>query len=223
MKKLHLVISACCIALLPFSSCNRNASENKTQASDSQELAESGISSKHLAVDILESKIYWKGSMPLNSHHGTLGLKEGNLYINGTQLESGNFIIDMNTIFCEDLKDPKMSEKLIGHLQSPDFFDVGKYPEGRFAITKVEDFATDSTTHRINGNLYLKGVEKNISFTAKITKEGEIYKAVAGPFTIDRTQWGVNYKSKNIFKDLQDSFIKDEIEIRLLILAKEAK
>ena len=40
-----------------------------------------------------------------------------------------------------------------------------------------------------------------------------------GYFTIDRTQWGVNYGSKTSFKDLKDSFINDDMEVTITIVA----
>ena len=58
---------------------------------------------------------------------------------------------------------------------------------------------------------------------AKITKEGDAYKAVTVPFTIDRTQWNVQYGSKSIFADLKDKFIDDNIELQITIIAKAAK
>ena len=41
-------------------------------------------------------------------------------------------------------------------------------------------------------------------------------------FIIDRTQWGVNYGSKSIFDDLGDKFINDDMELKILILAKKS-
>ena len=66
----------------------------------------------------------------------------------------------------------------------------------------------------------MKDIEKNITFGAKITKDGDIYKAVTVPFTIDRTQWKVEYGSKTIFADLKDKIIQDEIELQITIVAR---
>jgi ABC-type Fe3+/spermidine/putrescine transport system ATPase subunit len=66
----------------------------------------------------------------------------------------------MNKILCEDLTDAKMNEQLVGHLKNADFFDVAKYPEGKFTITTVEKLNDGVNTHRISGNLELKGVSK---------------------------------------------------------------
>lgn len=217
MKSYLLVLSV----LLFAASCS-NSPKNKIEGTDSQAIA-SG-SGQELVVDTQASSIHWIGTKPGGSHHGTIGIKEGNLAINGTELVSGSFTIDMNAIVDEDLTDQKMNEMLVTHLKSADFFDVEKYATSNFAITKVEAVTgNDSITHRISGNLKMKDVEKNITFDAKITKEGDDYKAVTVPFTIDRTQWNVQYGSKSIFADLKDKFIDDNIELQITIIAKAAK
>ena len=205
------------VALFIATSCS-SKSGNKVDASDAKE-ATANVGSQKLVVDTLASTVAWKGYKPGGSHHGTLGIKQGELSVENGELVSGTFTLDMNKILCEDLTDAKMNEQLVGHLKSADFFDVAKYPEGKFTITTVEKLNDGVNSHRISGNLELKGVSKNITFDANVTNEGTIYKATTATFTIDRTQWGVNYGSKNIFKDLKDSFINDDMEVTITIVA----
>ena len=214
MKAYYLLAA---VALFIATSCS-SKSGNKVDASDAKE-ATANVGSQKLVVDTLASTLAWKGYKPGGSHHGTLGIKQGELSIENGELVSGTFTLDMNKILCEDLTDAKMNEQLVGHLKSADFFDVAKYPEGKFTITTVEKLNDGVNTHRISGNLELKGVSKNITFDANVTNEGTIYKATTATFTIDRTQWGVNYGSKNIFKDLKDSFINDDMEVTITIVA----
>lgn len=216
MKSYLLVLSILLLAV----SCS-NSPKNKIEGTDSQAIADG--SGQQLTVDTQASSIHWVGTKPGGSHHGTIAIKEGNLAINGTEVASGSFTIDMNAIVDEDLTDKKMNDMLVTHLKSADFFDVAKYPTSSFTITKVEAVSgNDSITHRISGNLKMKDAEKNITFDAKITKEGDAYKAVTVPFTIDRTQWNVQYGSKSIFADLKDKFIDDNIELQITIIAKAA-
>ncbi len=214
MKAYYLLAA---VALFIATSCS-SKSGNKVDASDAKE-ATANVGSQKLVVDTLASTVAWKGYKPGGSHHGTLGIKQGELSVENGELVSGTFTLDMNKILCEDLTDAKMNEQLVGHLKSADFFDVAKYPEGKFTITTVEKLNDGVNTHRISGNLELKGVSKNITFDAKVTNEGTSYKATTATFTIDRTQWGVNYGSKNIFKDLKDSFINDDMEVTITIVA----
>ena len=39
-------------------------------------------------------------------------------------------------------------------------------------------------------------------------------------FSINRTEWGIVYKSKNVFKEIGDKFINDEIVLKLKLEAK---
>lgn len=217
MKTYLLALSVLLFAV----SCGNNP-KNKIEGTDSQAVAVGA--GENLTVDTQASSIKWVGSKPGGDHHGTIGIKEGNLTINGESVASGAFIIDMNSIKNEDLTDGKMNDMLVNHLKSVDFFDVATYPESSFAITKVEPVsANDSISHMISGNLRMKDVEKNITFGAKITKEGDTYKAVTVPFTIDRTQWNVKYGSKSLFAELKDNIVNDNIELQITIVAKATK
>lgn len=207
------------VALFIATSCG-NASKNKVEAGESQAVASgNGI---ELKIDAQASSIEWIGSKPGGSHNGTIALKDGSLTIDGENVTAGLFTIDMNAITCTDITDANANQKLIDHLRNSDFFDTAKFPESTFSITSIEKAAeTDSFTHVVSGNLKMKGIEKNISFGASITKEDGKYKAVTVPFTIDRTQWNVQYGSKSIFADLKDKFINDEINLQITIVATE--
>lgn len=218
MKTNYFLITLSLIFAL--SSCNSKAPQNAVNATDSQKIEQSAEGQK-LVVDTQNSKILWEGFSPGGSHHGTLGIKSGELFIDGRDLISGTFILDMNNITNEDLTVDQGRDKLIEHLKSPDFFDVQKYPEGKFTITKAEKLtAMDESRYMISGNLELKDIEKNISFNANIAKDGDVYKAQTDTFSINRTQWNINYASKNIFKDLKDKFINDDMEVSITIVAK---
>lgn len=126
----------------------------------------------------------------------------------------------MNSIQNTDMDEGKMRDQLVAHLKSEDFFDVSKYPTATFDITSANKL--DSNNYMIEGNLKMKDVTKNISFEVQITKnEKGVYTAVSNVFVINRTEWNVNYGSKNVFKDLKDAVIKDDVEIKLAISAHE--
>ncbi|NDW09761.1 YceI family protein [Dysgonomonas sp. 520] len=197
-----------------------NTGRNKVDGTDAQAAATG--EGQVLVVDTTASVIRWTGFKPGGSHSGIIKISEGTLTVNGEEATAGSFTIDMNSIVNEDLTDAKMNKMLVDHLKSEDFFEVAKYPQSKFTITKIEKSATpsDSVNYTISGNLKMKDVEKNISFGAKINKEGEIYKAVSVPFSIDRTQWNVKYGSKSLFSELKDNFINDDIELQITIEAK---
>lgn len=204
--------------ILVVAACGGKKSSDAIETSEAKEAA--AAEGQSLVVDLAASTVNWKGFKPAGSHHGIVAFKSGELYIDGGQLKSGAFVIDMNSINVQDINSENGKEQLEGHLKSADFFDVEKYPEGKFTITGVEELSGSEYTHRISGNLELKEAVKNISFDTTISKDGDTYTAQTATFTIDRTQWGVNYASKNIFKDLKDSFINDDMEISITLVAK---
>ena len=53
-------------------------------------------------------------------------------------VESGSFVIDMNSISGTDLEAGKGKADLEGHLKNEDFFDVTKFPTAKFVITSSE-------------------------------------------------------------------------------------
>lgn len=216
MKTYNYIIALALILIV--SACGGKKSSEAIETSAEKEVATA--QGQRLAVDLTASAINWKGFKPGGSHHGVLGIKSGELFIDGDKLKSGTFVLDMNAINVQDINAENGKDKLEGHLKSADFFDVEKYPEGKFTITDVEELSDSEFTHKISGNLELKEAVKNISYNAAITKEGDTYTAKTATFTIDRTQWGVNYGSKNIFKDLKDSFINDDMEISITLVAK---
>ena len=71
-------------------------------------------------------------------------------------------------------------------------------------------------------HLTLKGIKKNISFPATISSNDSETTITSDVFTINRTEWGVNYGSKSVFENLGDKFINDDIEIKVSLKAKKA-
>lgn len=211
MKKLLFVA----IAASALASCN-NSSENKAETTEKQTAA--SATGTVYTVDS-SSSVEWTGAKPGGKHTGTFKIKEGSLNVGDSGLTGGTFLIDVASVNNIDLAaDAENKGKLEGHLKSPDFFDVAKYPVAKFEITSVEkntDTAKRELTHIIKGNLTLKDSTKNISFPAKITTDAKSVSAAAD-FSIDRTQWGMSYKGPN---NPQDWVISKEVGIKLNITA----
>src|SRR3712207_3003674 len=195
MKKIFLMVALAGTAFL--ASCG-NSQKADTVATEAQ-TAVAGKDS--ILIDTLNSTIQWRGFKPGGEHYGTIALKSGALYVENNQVVGGNFVIDMNAIHCQDLTAETGKDQLEGHLKSADFFNVAQYPEATFNITNVAEQVSDSTTHAISGNLTMLGVEKNITFGAKIDLAAGTGNSVK--FTIDRTQWGIQYKSKSVLAELK--------------------
>lgn len=206
------------VLTIGLASCGGANKDKKVELADAKEVA---TETKHnLSVDIETSRVNWIGYKLGGNHAGTIKLQSGAMSIDGDKLLSGSFVIDMNAIENTDMEAGKMRDQLIGHLKSEDFFDVAKYPTAKFEITSAKKL--DANNYQIEGNLTMKETTKNITFEAQIDKdENNVYTATTNTFVINRTDWGVNYGSKNIFKDLKDAVILDDVEIKLTISAKE--
>ena len=125
----------------------------------------------------------------------------------------------MKSISCLDLEAGKGKEKLEAHLNNEDFFEVDKFPTAKFVVTSSE---VKGEKTEITGNFTLKGITKSITIPASIyeAEDGSL-SLKSDVFSIDRTEFGVTYKSKKIDAALKDKFIKDLIEICFDIKAKK--
>ena len=203
-------------AVVLLAACNNSSDAEKATTTESQAVqTATGVS---YTVDSSITTIIWTGFKPTGQHTGTFKVSEGELLINDNTLTGGSFTIDIRTLANQDLiQDPENKGKLEGHLKSPDFFDVQKFPTAKFQITSVEAYAADSSsrlkdaTHLVKGNLTLKDSTKNISFPAKLTVDANTASAYAD-FNIDRTLWGMNYKGP---ENPQDWVIRKEVNIKL--------
>lgn len=211
MKNIFLMLAV----VSALTACN-SKNENKATTSDSVQAA--ATDGTAYTVDS-SSTVTWAGSKPTGTHTGTFRLKEGTLSVKDNQLSGGSFLIDIASINNQDLvKDAESKGKLEGHLKSPDFFDVAKYPTAKFEITSVEkntDTAKKEMTHIVKGNLTLKDSTKNVTFPARITVDAQTVSAAAD-FSIDRTDWGMSYKGPN---NPQDWVISKTVGIKINITA----
>lgn len=217
-----LVLFLICGTIITSTSCKKAEGEKATVAEAAEVAVTSG---KTLAVDLSSSVINWEGAKPSGTHTGTMNLSEGSIAMEGNDLTGGSFTIDMNSITNTDMEgDSKtnLENHLKGFAEGKEdhFFDVAKHPTGKFEITKVSKVTGDETaTHLIYGNLTLKGITKEVGFKALIGIGTERIEVTTPPFTIDRTQWGVNYGSKTVFDDLGDKFVNDEVGLTITLKA----
>ena len=172
----------------------------------------------NIKVNTKSSTVKWLGSKITESHSGTINIKSGNLLINNGRLSGGNFVIDMTSIVNTDIESEKGRKSIERHLKNEDFFDVDKYKTSSLRITKVN--LLEDNHYKLEADLTIKGITHSISFLADIKIKGNAFLATAN-IKIDRTKWGVTYKSGNVFKDLGDKAILDEIEFDIFLLSEK--
>ena len=168
-------------------------------------------------VNTKNSKLIWTGSKPTGSHTGTIDIVSGFLTFDHGNFVGGTFSIDMQSLATNDMSE-ESNKKLDRHLKNEDFFDVEKFSDANLKITKV--FKIDDRNYSVLADLTMKGITNPISFEAEVTGSGNSFVAAA-KFTIDRTKWGVEYKSGNIFKNLGDKIIYDDIEFDVFLISNK--
>lgn len=172
-------------------------------------------------VDAGASTITWKATKKMGSgHNGTVGVKDGTVDVSPkNEVAAATVVADMTKIQDLDMaSSPKDQAKLVGHLSSPDFFDIAKNPTATFKLSNISKRASGYVA---KGELTFVGktnpVEFPVSFKVdKGTATGE------GTIKLDRTKWGLKYGSGNFFKELTaDKVINDEFEIGFKVVAKK--
>ncbi|HSJ12714.1 MAG TPA: YceI family protein, partial [Gillisia sp.] len=151
-------------------------------------------------------------------------IAEGTFHANDSIVESGTFVIDMASINVTDLEgDDKanLEHHLKGTVEGKegDFFNINEFPQAKFEVTGISQVNGQSM---LQGNLTMKGETKNVEFPVNIDLNGEEIVLTSETFTIDRTKWNINFKSKSVFDSLGDNFINDEIELTIKVVATRA-
>ncbi len=192
---------AALLALLACEDPAKNKAKAVTGAAKSESVAAPAGEARDYRFDQAGSKVGWIGSKVTGKHEGSFGSFRGVVHVVDGNPEKSSVTVDIDTAsLATD------NEKLAGHLRSPDFFDVAKYPNATFASTEVHG-------NTVTGNLTLHGVTKAITFPATIKIAGDDV-AVDSEFAINRKDFGLTYPGK------PDDLIRDDVVIELAIRAK---
>ena len=203
-------------------SCGGNSTEGvEVDAADATDVAAPVGQATVYNVQPEASSIAWTGGKLVggDEHTGTLSITEGRLAVQGDDITAGDFTVDMNSLTVTDLDENSGKSKLEGHLKNEDFFESNTYPTSTFEITRVEPVTGEpGVTHRLTGNLTMKGVAKEVTIPANVTVTGDRITANTPAFEIDRQQWGIQYGSGALGL-AQDKIIKDEMVLEIDLVA----
>jgi polyisoprenoid-binding protein YceI len=151
----------------------------------------------------------------ISTVRGEFGALSGTIEYDGKTLESikVDATIDATTIDTR-------SEKRDGHLKSPDFFDVAKYPTITFKSKRV--VPGTGGAFRLVGDLTLRGVTKEV--TLEVTAPSQVVKGMRGESRvaasastkINRQDFGVKW---NASLDGGGVVVSDTVSITLDIEA----
>jgi polyisoprenoid-binding protein YceI len=179
---------------------------NKTKATVGEATSEKNAprqGGETLPISPENSKIDFVAAKVTRSHNGSFKRFSGTVdLLNSDPLQS------VVSIAIETASIETDEPDLTKHLQTPDFFDVAKYPKANFVSTKIEPGAANGATHSITGNFDLHGVKKSISFPATI-QVSPAGLSVNAEFAINRKDFNLNYPGK------ADDLIRDGVVIKL--------
>lgn len=210
----HLTITMLIlVALLTFGCANPAA--NKPKATIANAAPESDAAkpanAETLVISPENSKVEFVAAKVTRSHNGSFKQFAGAIDLVKNSVEASRVTIDIqtNSVVTDE-------DGLTKHLQTPDFFDVAKFPKATFTSTKIEANSAGGATHSVTGNFELHGIKKSIAFPATITVAPDSV-SVNAEFAINRKDFGLVYPGK------ADDLIRDGVVIRLAIKVPRAK
>ena len=201
MKSTLIPVAAFAVAL---ASCE-NPADNTADAAVKEAVEPAASATQGVRYVLAPtSTIGFVGSKVTGSHEGGFKTLSGHFNVDADdEVSGGTIVIDMDSTWSD-------ADKLTEHLKSADFFDVPNHKESTFTVTSVEK--TGEGAYNVSGNLKLRGTEKNITFPATATKDGDTVKVTA-EFDIKRKDWGIVYAGK------ADDLIRDEVVIKFDLTA----
>jgi polyisoprenoid-binding protein YceI len=111
------------------------------------------------------------------------------------------------------------NEQRDGHLRSPDFLDVEKYPELVFKSTRAE--VVDEDTYRLHGDLTVRGQSRPVTLEldfqgASPDPFGNQRAGFEGRATINRKDWGLTW---NVAIEGGGILVGDKVKLELDVSA----
>jgi polyisoprenoid-binding protein YceI len=210
-----LLLSILAVALLTFACADPAA--NKTKATVGNAAPESAAAkpanAETLPISTENSKVEFVAAKVTRSHNGSFKKFSGTIDLVNNKPEDSRVSIDIEANSVET-DEPDLTK----HLQTPDFFDVAKYPKATFDSTKIEPGSNDlgRQSYMVTGNFELHGIKKAITFPATIQIANDKV-TVSAEFSINRKDWNLTYPGK------ADDLIRDGVVIKLNVSAPRKK
>lgn len=225
--------------------CGPGKQGEDAEVSEAKEVEEVEASTEYtIATDA--STVGWIGSKPTGKHNGTIPITGGTIATEDGAIVGGTIELSVADIKNDDLaENADMQKKLLDHLKSADFFHADSFPTAQFVITSVteyteadkpqgkeqfdtenkpvsaDQFMVEAPTHKITGNLTMRGKTLSISFPASVMmEEGKVM--AKAKFNIDRTNWGLMYGDEaSVVDKAKDKFIYNTVNVSFDITANE--
>ena len=201
---------------LPLAACNDSVGDAPEATTESVAPADAdaplAFTGTALPIVATDSTVTWIGAKLTGNHLGGFRDVSGSVYVDGAAVTGADVRIDATSIYSDN-------DRLTGHLQSEDFFEVETYPEARFQTNTLRPVAPSDSlgddsgaTHLVTGRLTMHGQTNEITFPATVAvADGRA--TIRAAFLIDRTEWGLTYPG------MRDDLINEQVRIALDVAA----
>lgn len=220
--KILKTTSALAVAIIMTIACTSNPKGDEAKVSEAEEIT--AAEGMEIIVSPDDADMEFVGTKPTGRHYGNIALSEGSIKVNDGKVTGGKFVFDLNEITITDLQNDKENhKKLVGHLQSDDFFDAKNHPQVTFELVSVKSLNPEKSAENYDSfqddmeqpsedekimelpEYELEGATHEV--TGNLTMRGKTL-AITVPakinitdngvkaftnFSIDRTKWGLMY------------------------------
>jgi polyisoprenoid-binding protein YceI len=152
-------------------------------------------------VDAVHSSVIFKiKHLNVSWFYGRFNKVSGQVTLDPSTANGGSISVEIDA----DSVDTANAQR-DGHLKGTDFFNVKQFPTIRFQSTKVT--VVDDTHLDVTGKLTMHGVTKDLKVRMERTgtgkgMRGEMRAGFAGEFTIDRTDYGIDWRTEVLGKSV---------------------
>jgi polyisoprenoid-binding protein YceI len=209
MKIWNLALSGAIVATM-LASCGGNTEQVETTP------APTGATGVY-AVQTDASNVKWEGNMlavggvSLYGHYGNVAVSKGELTLNDGKVQNGMVVIDMTTIKPMDEGyqdvDGGRATDLVGHLSSPDFFNVAEYPTAEFVVK-------EHTEAGLVGTLTVRGISQEEVIENVTIDEVDGKLTASGKLTFDRQQFDAKFAMP-----VADKILSDDVVLNITVVA----
>lgn len=158
-------------------------------------------------VDAAHSEINFTAEARLISAHGYFGKWTADIAYDAAAPANSTVALTIDAASINTRNDRRD-----GHLRSPDFFDVAKYPTITFTSRRVTPKGGDRV--EITGDLTLHGTTREVTIPARTVWYEKGMGRFKGTFSINRKEFGITY-------DPSINRIDDMVEVSFELAMKE--
>ena len=209
MARQHLLPGVLLLGILISACANPAANKPKATVGNAEPEATKPANAETLSITPENSKVEFVAAKVTRSHNGSFKRFSGSIDLVNDKPEESRVSIEIeaNSVVTDE---PDLTK----HIQTPDFFNVAKFPKATFISTKIEP--AGGSNYDVTGNFDLHGIKSSIRFPATIQIAPD-KASVNADFAINRKDWGLTYPGK------ADDLIRDGVVIKLTITAPRKK